>query len=406
MKIVDHEELVARAAGLTACFAARAARYDANTEFPHEDFEDLANAGLLATAVPVSRGGYGIAMSNGDPWTQWRVTTAIAAGDLSLGRCYEGHVNAVDLLNAFGTNELKEELFPGVVTGEVRLVIWGSEPIRKDTEDLYNRLSGQTIARKTDGGWLLSGAKAYATSAGGASHIIVTAAVDDASLSPLDQQQWFLIEASDPGISIDYGWWKALGMRATVSHKVDLKDVFVPSTRRLFSTNQYLANMWQARFLPHFCASFLGSATQAYNFALSYANERGRTRDPIVQHLIADTHVCIDVLEAHLAATARAWVDGDPAKAAVKSNVCRAVGERLAMRAVQLAIRVGGATALLESYPLGRILRDLQMYVRHESIDKILTSIGQACLGLTYDPNFARSDAAARIDAGRAAKGA
>jgi hypothetical protein len=30
--------------------------------------------------------------------------------------------------------------------------------------------------------------------------------------------------------------------------------------------------------------------------------------------------------------------------------------------------------------------------VRHESIDRILTTIGRACLGLDYDPNFARTD--------------
>lgn len=101
--------------------------------------------------------------------------------------------------------------------------------------------------------------------------------------------------------------------------------------------------------------------------------------------------MALDLLDAHLLATAQSWTSGDLAAAALRSNICRAAGEEQAMKAVALAVRVCGATALLEQYPLGRILRDLQTYVRHESIDRILTAIGKGCLGIEYDPNFARS---------------
>lgn len=395
MNAKSPEALIAAARKLTASFAARAARYDKDNSFPHEDFADLQAAGLLATSVPKSHGGHGVSMSNGDPLTQWRITTAIAAGDLSLGRCYEGHINTVDLINDFGSEELKREIFPQVVAGKMRFVIWGSEPIRQDTQDLYQRLSGQTVARKVDGGWILNGAKAFATSAGGATHVVITAALEDASLSPLEQQQWFLADAATPGISIDTSWWHSLGMRATVSHKVDLKDVFVPERFRLFSTEQYLGRLWQARFIPHFSASFLGAATAAYEFACDYLRQRRKADDPVLQNLIGQARVAIDLLEAHLIATAQLWNSGDKDAAALRCNMCRAAGERLSMEAVGLAVRVCGATALLEQYPLGRIQRDLQTYVRHESIDRILTAIGKGSLGIDYDPNFARSDAGA-----------
>lgn len=383
--------LTGRAHELTATFAARARRYDEDNAFPAEDFEDLHAAGLLATAVPREHGGHGISMSNGDPLSQWRITSAVAAGDLSLGRCYEGHVNSVDLINAFGSKALKRKVYPEVVAGRMRFVIWGSEPIRQDTQDLYKRLSGQTVATRAEGGWVLNGAKAFATSAGGATHVIITAAVDDPALPPLEQQQWFLVDAASPGIRIDPSWWHSLGMRATASHRVELKDVPVAGDARLFSTRQYLDELWQARFIPHFSASFLGAATSAYEFAGTYIKQRGRAGDSIVQHQTAQMRIALDVLETHLAATAQAWSRGDRAAAALKSNICRAVGETQAMEVVHLAVRMCGATALLQSYPLGRILRDLQTYVRHESIDRILTSIGRACLGFDYDPNFARS---------------
>ncbi|MGE0154976.1 MAG: acyl-CoA dehydrogenase family protein [Reyranellaceae bacterium] len=392
MKSQQPEALIESARKLTAKFAARAAGYDKDNAFPHEDFADLQAAGLLATSVPKEHGGHGVSMSNGDPLTQWRITAAVAAGDLSLGRCYEGHINTVDLINDFGSEALKREIFPQVVAGKMRFVIWGSEPIRQDTQDLYQRLSGQTVARRVEGGWVLNGAKAFATSAGGATHVIITAALEDASLSPLEQQQWFLADADTPGILIDKSWWHSLGMRATVSHKVDLKDVFVPERFRLFSTEQYLGRLWQARFIPHFSASFLGAATAAYEFACDYLRQRRKADDPVLQNHIGQARVALDLLDAHLVATAQLWNSGDRDAAALRCNMCRAAGEQLAMEAVGRAIRVSGATALLEQYPLGRIMRDLQTYVRHESIDRILTAIGKGCLGMDYDPNFARSN--------------
>jgi alkylation response protein AidB-like acyl-CoA dehydrogenase len=174
-----------------------------------------------------------------------------------------------------------------------------------------------------------------------------------------------------------------------------LKDVLAAEDSRLFSTKEYLDRLWQARFIPHFSASFLGAATAAYDFAVAYIKQRGKAGDAIVQHQIAQMRIALDVLDAHLVATAQAWNSGDDAAAALKSNICRAVGEMQAMEVVHLAVRMCGATALLESFPLGRILRDLQTYVRHESIDRILTSVGRACLGFDYDPNFARTDAKA-----------
>ena len=39
---------------------------------------------------------------------------------------------------------------------------------------------------------------------------------------------------------------------------------------------------------------------------------------------------------------------------------------------------------------LGRIWRDLQMYLRHENLDRTVATLGRAALGVAYDANFAR----------------
>ncbi|PYO54823.1 MAG: acyl-CoA dehydrogenase, partial [Candidatus Rokuibacteriota bacterium] len=56
----DQAEVVARMADLARTrFAPRAARHDAESSFPHENYRDLHAAGLLPLAVPRAYGGVG-----------------------------------------------------------------------------------------------------------------------------------------------------------------------------------------------------------------------------------------------------------------------------------------------------------------------------------------------------------
>ncbi len=388
MPMDKSEDLVQRAVELSPKFAARAADYDRNVQFPTEDFDDLHAAGLLSTAVPHKLGGQGIAMSNGDPLTQWRITTAVAKGDLSLGRCYEGHVNAVDMINKHGSEEQQQHYLSGVVNGDMRFVIWGSEPVRKDVSDFNLKIASQTTVERVDGGWKMNGIKGFATSAGAATHALIMALLPDPERELAEQQHIFIVDLNQPGIIIDKDWWKVLGMRATVSHMVTLKDVIVPEDGKLMTVKEYLDFNWQARFIPHFTASFLGASEAAFEFAKDYIAERGKGEDPYVQHHAARMRIGIELMHGYLARTGATWMADRPTEAAVMSNICRVIGQEQAEMVVNEAIRACGASALLEKYPLERIFRDLTTYVQHENIDRILGTIGRASLGLEYDPNW------------------
>src|ERR1022692_3741320 len=101
--------------------AARAARYDETASFPAEDFEDLVSAGLHAPAIPKDSGGLGLGPYRGDVMTLWLMTREIAKADLSMARCWEGHVNSQVLLDGMATTEQKSRWFPGIVErGEPR----------------------------------------------------------------------------------------------------------------------------------------------------------------------------------------------------------------------------------------------------------------------------------------------
>src|ERR1700723_2437271 len=98
-------EYVARVAGLAReKFAPRADGYDRAAAFPAEDFEDLFRAGLSAPCVPEAYGGLGIGPGR-FTYNLWMMTKELARADMSLARCWEGHVNSQVLIAALASEE-------------------------------------------------------------------------------------------------------------------------------------------------------------------------------------------------------------------------------------------------------------------------------------------------------------
>ena len=87
-------ELILRARQLAReKFAGRAAAHDRSATFPSENFEDLFHSGLHALALSKEYGGLGLGPYRGDVFTLWMITKEFAKVDLSLARCWEGHIN-------------------------------------------------------------------------------------------------------------------------------------------------------------------------------------------------------------------------------------------------------------------------------------------------------------------------
>ena len=99
------QELTARVRDLAQRrFASRAAEYDKHSLFPQEDFADLFQAGFGAAVIPPEFGGLGLGPYRGNVLTLWLITKEIAKADLSLARCWEGHVNSLVLLDGIATH--------------------------------------------------------------------------------------------------------------------------------------------------------------------------------------------------------------------------------------------------------------------------------------------------------------
>jgi alkylation response protein AidB-like acyl-CoA dehydrogenase len=387
----DQQRLIHRVAEMAVeKFAPRAARYDETASFPAEDFDDLFHARLNAPAIPSEYGGLGLGPYRGDVFTLWMMTKELAKADLSLARCWEGHVNSLVLLDGIASGSQKARWFEGIVERGEKWVAWSGEP--------QARAPGESTRFGThievvDGGYIVDGTKVFCTSAGAANWALLLVNTDGPggarhASGSHDGLLMLACDLSDPGVSFDASWWNPIGMRATVSHLVRFDRTFIPESNLVGYPGQYISEAWQTCFIPHYAASFLGAAEAAYEYALEYVRSQNKEADPYIQQRVA--HMAINVETAHLwlRHVARLWETGSFSEAGLAGSRARHIIEHLAEETVQHCIRACGARSLNKPSPVERISRDLSFYIRHDNDDQVLATIGKSLLGLSHDSSF------------------
>jgi alkylation response protein AidB-like acyl-CoA dehydrogenase len=373
-------------------FAPRADGYDRAAAFPAEDFEDLFRAGVHAPCVPEAYGGLGLGPGR-HTYVLWMMTKELARADMSLARCWEGHVNSQTLISALANEEQKRRWFDGIVDRGDIWVAWSGEPQSKVPGQVS---SFGTHLREVRGGYVLNGTKAYATSAGHARRAILLVNAEGPggarhASGSSDRLLLLTCNLDDPGVTFDSSWWNPIGMRATVSYLVRFEDVSIAAKDVIGQPGQYMNEAWQSRFSPHYATTFLGGAQAAYEYALESIKRQQREDDPYVAHRIAQMSLNVETAHLWLRHVADLWDTGRIDEAKVAGIRARCLVEKLAMEILDHCIRACGARSLVKPSPVERIYRDLSIYVRHDNSDHILATIGHQVLGRDYDGSFFRS---------------
>ncbi len=386
----ERRELIERLSRLCRDrFASRAEIYDRTATFPTEDFDDLFRAELHAPLVPVSSGGLGLDIKN-DLFTLWMMTKEIAKVDMSFARCWEGHINSQALLAGLGNERQKSRWFEGIVTRGEKWAAWSGEP--------QSCIPGQTApvgttVRVVRGGYVVDGRKMFATSSTGARWAILLTNLHGPggarhATAPADGLLILICDLLDPSVTSEEGSWDPIGMRGTVSRVVRFNKTFLPDDHLLGVPGQYVRDHWQTRFSPHYCASFLGGAQAAYEYALQYVRTSGKSNDPYVQHRVAVMGLNVESAHLWLRHVADLWRGGQQSEAISAGSRVRYLVERWATDTLEYAIRACGARSLLRPSSLERIYRDLSFYVRHDNADHVLATIGRELLGEPHDGSF------------------
>jgi alkylation response protein AidB-like acyl-CoA dehydrogenase len=397
--------LIARARRLALDrFAPRADRYDREASFPHDDYEDLRAAGLMALCVPEKYGGRGASYE-----TYCLVAEQIAQGNGSTALTFNMHCLTMLMMGEMADampmsaaarerhEQLRREKFREVVE---RGAFYGqphSEPVEQGQTDTALSVGGRrfgTTARKVDGGYVINGRKFFVSLADAAPYF-ATPAIRIGDEPWIERTLYLQVPRDAPGVSFP-GDWDPMGMRATVSRDMLLQDVFVPDEAEVLPPGLFGA-LYNA--FPHlspltFSATFLGLMQASYDYTIAYLTGKVpgaagvQTETASKGQAVAEMLFTLETARAvYYRAIAEARVDA-PVEAVQRARAAHVTVQRSAVTLTQEAIRVCGGRALLKRHPLERYARDARAgaLMRPWTQDIATQQAWECALGISAQP--------------------
>jgi alkylation response protein AidB-like acyl-CoA dehydrogenase len=342
--------------------APRAADVDRLARFPHESYQALATRGLAAIPLPERVGGAGLSMA-----AYAACMEEITAACGSTSTVYMTQLHCAHPIMLAGTPEQQQRLVPPLCRGEAYGSLALTEP--GAGSDLARM---RTVARRSDGGYLISGAKTF-ISTGDLASVVVLFATIDPSLGRKGITAFALerdrdkFHAGPP--------MKKLGLRGSSTCELFLDDCWVPESARLGEEGSGFDLSMGAVLTSRISAAAqgIGYARAAWEAACRWV-ARNQSLDLAefqdVQFTLAGMRAEIAAARSLLHTVAR-HVDSEAADATVEVSMaklhCTALGVSTASAAVELLGRDGDLVEL----GLERVLRDAKVAEIYDGTNQI-----------------------------------
>ena len=209
-------KLVALTAELAADFATRAGEHDRANSFPVENVDKMKAAGYTALVIPEKHGGLGADLED-FALCQEQLAQGCAATTIAINM----HLFGIGSMVERATGRPQEELFFDVI-GRGHQILGGgiSEP---ETGGDWGYFA--TRARRDGETYILNGRKTFTSLSPVIDLFMVMATIED---SNPPASATFVVPRGTPGFEL-IETWDAMGMRATASHDLVIKDVRVPA---------------------------------------------------------------------------------------------------------------------------------------------------------------------------------
>jgi alkylation response protein AidB-like acyl-CoA dehydrogenase len=371
-------DIVERAARLAReRFAPRAARHDAESSFPHDNYGDLHREGLLALTVPVAYGGVGA-----DAIAYVHALRAIARGCAATALTFNMHSTVTGLIDGLGTEAQRRRYF-GEIVGEGKLIASiTSEP----EQSFRDRYVLNTVFRRGPGGWHVAGVKQFCSLGDAADYYFLTGVVEG-SASARDGIISAVVPRDTAGVKVE-GVWNATGMRGTISHTIRY-DCTVADDEIVGRPGEFFA-VDLSGFALGYCAVYLGIGEAALDFMVEYARTRTQkpstipmSEHPLVQRTLGETATSLRAALLLMHETARLRTSGDREATMLAVNQAKVACTEAALRATEQAMRLAGGRGILKDLPLERWHRDaLPGPVMPPANDRCLETVGKVLCGL------------------------
>lgn len=379
------EDVLERATQLRDQFAHKAAEYDRTAAFPFENFDALRDSGLLNLSVDARYGGPGAGIE-----AAARAVSLIAEGEPSTALVWAMHLiyHALPAITGRWNAAVHETMCREALAGIALVNVQRVEP------ELGTPARGglpATTATRTANGWRLDGHKLYSTGAPLLRYFVTWARTggDDPKTG------WFCVPRETPGLEI-VETWDHMGMRATGSHDLYLRDAEVPFEYALdvrapieWQAMEPSQGAWNNLLLA---GLYHGVARSAANWLAKYLHERKPSNLgaslatlPRMQSAVGEIETLLFTNERLLfGLAAELDANGYRGKAAGGTAMAKYTVTTNAIRSVDIAMALIGNPALFRSNPLERHHRDVLCSRIHQPQDDlVLLGAGKTALGIT-----------------------
>ena len=278
-------------------------------------------------------------------------------------------------IHAFGSDAQKKKWLP-LLAGGKSIGCFGL------TEPDHGSDSGsiQTVAKNTDGGYVLNGTKMWITNGSNADIAVAWAKTDDGVV------RGFLVEKGMGGFTspeMKHKW----SLRASITSELILQDVFVPEENLLPNVEGLkgpLSCLSQARYGIGWGA--LGCAIAVYEASVKYAKERIQFNKPIGSYqLVQEKLVWMlneitkgQLLAYHVGKNKDAGTVTPQQISMLKRN-----NTWVARECAKLARELHGANGISGEYPIMRHLMNMEsVYTYEGTFDMHTLILGQDITGI------------------------
>ena len=358
-------------------FAPRAARHDAESSFPYENYRELHEARLLALTVPARYGGVGA-----DPVAYAHALRELGKACSATALTFNMHSTVTSFIDALGTEAQKRRWFGEIVQHGRLIASITSEP----EQSFRDKFVLNTVFRRVDGGFRVAGVKQFCSLGDAADYYFVTGVVEG-SASARDGVISAMIPKTDAGVKIE-GVWNATGMRGTISHTIRYDSTVADED--VVGTPGSLLTIDLSGFALGYAAVYLGIGEAAFDYMVDYAKTRTlkpstepMAHHPLVQRTVAEIGTALRAarLLLHEAATVR--MSGDRAATMLAVNQAKTYCADVGLEATTRALRLAGGRGILKELPLERWHRDaLAGPVMPPANDRCLETAGKLLCGL------------------------
>jgi alkylation response protein AidB-like acyl-CoA dehydrogenase len=359
----EAEQVVALARELaTGELAPHAARAEAEHVFPRATLARLGELGLLGMPYDEAYGGGGLPY---EVYLQALEELAGAWASVAVG--VSVHVMSCYPLATFGADRQRARWLPEMVGG----ALLGGYCL-SEADAGSDPAAMRCRATPVQGGYRLTGAKAWVTHGGEADFYTVFARTSEHRSRGIS---CFLIPGDAAGLSAGRAESK-MGLTGSTTATIELDDVFVADERRIGAEGQGLQIALSALDSGRLgiAATAVGLAQSALDHAVRYAAGRETFGRPIIEHqglgfLLADMAAGVDSARATVLDAARRRDLGRPFGR--QASVAKLVATDAAMRVTTDAVQVLGGAGYTTEFPLERFMREAKIMQIFEGTNQI-----------------------------------